>query len=91
LRSVKPGSFLEKCFAKEVFKYSNIQNCLAAYKILTERHGVTPPLHHQPEVNMAIANLTRERPPDPVKYQIQAAPQPQRAARNPRIKLFDHE
>ena len=91
LRSVKPGSFLEKCFAKEVFKYSNVQNCLAAYKILTERHGVTPALHHQPEVNIAIANLTREPRPEPAKYPIKAAPEPQRAARNPRIKLFDHE
>lgn len=88
LRSVKPGSFLEKCFAKEVFKYSNVQNCLVAYKILTERHGITPPLHHQPEVNLAISSLTRERPPDPVKYQLKTAAPVQRAARNPRIKLF---
>lgn len=88
LRSVRPGSFLEKCFAKEVFKYSNIQNCLHAYQILTERHGVTPPLHHQPEVNLAISNLCRVRPPEPAKYQLKAAPAKARAERNPRIKLF---
>src|SRR5580765_689563 len=74
LRSAKPGSFLEKCFAKEVFRYSNIQNCLCAYKILRERHGITPPLHAQPEVNLAISNLSRERPPEPAKYQLTTSP-----------------
>jgi len=89
LRSAKPGSFLEKCFAKEVFRYSNIQNCLCAYKILRERHGITPPLHAQPEVNLAISNLSRERPPEPAKYQLTSAPAKPPAERNPRIKLFD--
>lgn len=89
LRSVKPGSFLEKCFAKEVFKYNNVQNCLYAYKILTERHSFTPPLHQQPEVNLAISNLTREPKPEPAKYEVKSAAAPQRTARNPRIKLFE--
>jgi len=89
LRSAKPGSFLEKCFAKEVFRYSNIQNCLCAYKILRERHGITRPLHAQPEVNLAISNLSRERPPEPAKYQLTTATAKPPAERNPRIKLFD--
>jgi hypothetical protein len=89
LRSAKPGSFLEKCFAKEVFRFNNIQNCLYAYKILTERHGMTPPLHAQPEVNLAISNLNRERPPEPAKYQLTEAPPKPTAERNTRIKLFD--
>jgi len=89
LRSAKPGSFLEKCFAKEIFGYSNIQNCLCAYKILTERHGITPPLHAQPEVNLAISNLNRERPPEPTKYQLPESPAKPPAERNPRIKLFE--
>lgn len=89
LRSARPGSFLEKCFAREVFNYSNIQNCLLAYKILRERHGITPPLHHQPEVNLAISNLTRERPAEPAKYLLTPAPTKAPAERNPRIKLFD--
>jgi len=89
LRSAKPGSFLEKCFAKEVFRYSNIQNCLCAYKILRERHGITPPLHAQPEVNLAISNLSRERPPEPAKYELTTSLAKPPAERNPRIKLFD--
>jgi hypothetical protein len=89
LRSVKPGSFLEKCFAKEVFKYNNVQNCLYAYKVLTERHGITPRLHQQPEVNLAISNLTREPRPEPAKYKVKSAAAQQRTGRNPRIKLFE--
>jgi hypothetical protein len=89
LRSARPGSFLEKCFAKEVFKYNNIQNCLAAYKILHERHGITPPLHRQPEVNLAISNLMRESPPEPAKYQLNSAPIKPTPERNSRIKLFE--
>lgn len=88
LRSVRPGSFLEKCLAKEVYKFNNVQNCLYAYKILTERHGITPPLHKHPEVNLALMNLQRERPPEPAKIELKPAERAQ-PGRNPRIKLFE--
>ena len=90
LRSCRPGSFLERCFAREVFKFNNIQNCLYAYQVLTERHGVNPPVHAQPEVNLAISNLTRERPPEPAKYQLNSSAERPRPERNQRIKLFEH-
>src|SRR5690349_7821583 len=32
LRSVRPGSLLERWFAREVYKFNNVQNCLHAYK-----------------------------------------------------------
>jgi hypothetical protein len=89
LRSSRPGSFLEKCFAREVFQFNNIQNCLYAYTVLKERHGVIPPLHKQPEVNLAISNLSREKPPEPAKYELKSAPAKPPAERNPRIKLFE--
>jgi hypothetical protein len=89
LRSSRPGSFLEKCFAREVYKFNNIQNCLYAYKVLTERHGTTPPLHQQHEVNLAILNLSRVRPPEPAKLQIISQPAPSTPERNQRIKLFE--
>ncbi|HZR19881.1 MAG TPA: hypothetical protein VFE51_21530 [Verrucomicrobiae bacterium] len=89
LRSVRPGSLLERWFAREVFNYNNIQNCLQAYRILTERHGIIPPMHRQPEVNLAISGLTRQPPPEPAKYQVpQAAPKTPPAG-NSRIKLFE--
>ena len=88
LRSSRAGSFLEKAFAKEVYKFNNVQNCLHAYKVLTERHRFTPPLHQQPEVNLAILNLTRQPPPEPAKLQIASASTPAAPERNRRIKLF---
>lgn len=88
LRSVRPGSFLEKCFAKEVYNYNNIQNCVHAYTILKERHGVTLPPHKHPEVNLAIMNLSRERAPEPAKLQLKPAEKPALPARNYRIRLF---
>jgi len=88
LRSARPGSFLEKLFAREVYNYNNIQNCLHAYRILKDRHHWTPPPHRQPEVNLAIMSLTREPPPDPKKYEVKSLPPPTTPQRNQRIKLF---
>lgn len=88
LRSAKPGSFLEKLFAREVYKYNNIQNCLHAYRILKERHHSIPPVHQQPEVNLAIMSLTREPSPEPKKYEVKSVPPPTTPQRNQRIKLF---
>src|SRR5512133_855610 len=70
LRSSRPGSLLERWFAREVYRFNNVQNCLHAYKVLTERHRTTPPVHAQPEVNLAILNLTRERPPEPARLRL---------------------
>jgi hypothetical protein len=88
LRSVRPRSFLERCFAREVYRFNNIQNCLHAYKILTERHGVVPPLHQHPEVNLAIMNLNRQPPPEPATIPLRPGAPPARPARNSRIRLF---
>lgn len=89
LRSVRPGSLLEKWFAREVYRYNNIQNCLLAYTILKERHGETPPPHKQPEVNLAILSLTRQPAPEAPKLKVESNAAPPRLERNRRIKLFD--
>lgn len=88
LRSARPGSFLEKMFAREVYNYNNIQNCLAAYRILKERHHCIPPPHGQPEVNLAILSLTREPAPERKKLEVKPLPPPTVPQRNRRIKLF---
>jgi hypothetical protein len=88
LRSVRPGSFLERCFAREVYQYNNIQNCLHAYTILKERHRVSPPLHKHSEVNLAIMSLNRERPPEPARLQVKPTKPASPPQRNERIKPF---
>ncbi len=89
LRSARPGSLLEKLFAREVYRYNNIKNCLLAYTILKERHGETPAPHRNPEVNLAILNLTRLPHPEPSKLEVKPNATPVRMERNPRIKLFE--
>jgi hypothetical protein len=89
LRSIRPGSLLEKWFAREVYHFNNVQNCLHAYTILKERHGIILPLHRQPEVNLAIVSLDRKPPPEPAKLQLTPAEAPAQPARNPQIKLFE--
>ena len=89
LRSVRPGSLLEKWFAREVYHFNNIQNCLHAYTILKERHGIILPLHKQAEVNLAIVSLDRKPPPEPAKVPLKPSEPAPPPARNPRIKLFE--
>jgi hypothetical protein len=89
LRNCRPGSLLEKWFAREVFNYNNIKNCLHAYTILKERHDVTPPLHRLPEVNLAIRSLTRVRPPEASTVELKPTPFEIKLERNPSIRLFD--
>ena len=88
LHSARPGSYLEKCFAREVYGFNNIQHCLAAYRILRDRHGVAPPWHRHPEVNLAVAGLNRVSPPEPARVRVVPFPLPALPARDPRIKLF---
>jgi hypothetical protein len=89
LRSARPGSLPEKLFAREVYRYNNITNCLHAYTILKERHGETPPPHRNPEVNLAIMSLNRAPHPEPSKLEVKTNAAPVRLERNPSIKLFE--
>jgi hypothetical protein len=83
LLSARPGSFLEKCFAREVLKFSNIQNCLYAYKVLTQRHGIIPSLHQYPELNLAIPSLNRKYSPEPPRCELKSLPPLLAAEHNP--------
>jgi hypothetical protein len=87
LKNAKPGSWLEKVYAREVFKFGNAQNCLAAYEILL-RHRVDPGAHPNPEVNLLLMSHYRAPKSDPDKIAVPpAAPPP--VTRDPRIRLFD--
>jgi hypothetical protein len=91
LRSVRPGSLLERWFAREVYRYHNVQNCLHAYRLLVERHGRTPPPH--PDLEVRLALLQSQREPNPVPTTTFALkPDAGRVElkRNPDIKLFEN-
>lgn len=87
LKHAKPGSWLEKVFAREVFKFDNIQNAVQAYRAL-ERHGIDPRPHHTAEVNVLLMSMDREVRPDPPMLAVPKADEPP-LKRNRKIKLFD--
>jgi len=88
LKSARPGSWLEKVYALEVFKFDNAQHCMMAYEVL-QRRGIDPRPHHNPEVNMVLLSLDRRVKPEPEKISVPPAPTAPPMKRDRRIKLFD--
>lgn len=90
LRHARPGSWLEKVFAREVWRFDNAENCLRAWHVLRAR-GLHPPPHRRPEVHLLILSAQRERLPDPNRLEVPAAPPPPPPERDPRIRLFQSQ
>lgn len=88
LKNAKPGSWLEKVFALEVFRFDNFQHCMHAFKALRQ-HGIDPRPHHNPEVNIILASLDRQVRPEVEVLPIPEAPPPPPLKRDRRIKLFE--
>lgn len=85
--NARAGSWLEKVFAREVFRFNHTQRCVEAYQAL-RRHGIDPRPHHNQEVNILL--LALEKPPRPEASTVavpQASP-PAPVQRNPRVRLF---
>ncbi|HUL51181.1 MAG TPA: hypothetical protein VLU94_01220 [Candidatus Nitrosotalea sp.] len=88
LKNAKPGSWLEKVFAFEVFRFDNFQHCMLAFQTL-RRHGIDPRPHHNPEVNIILASLDRQVRPESEILPVPEAPPPPPLRRDRRIQLFD--
>ena len=87
MRSSRSGSWLEKVFAREVFRFHNTQHCVQAYEIL-KQHGIDPRPHPKHEINMILLSMERApRPEAEVLAVPPAAPSPP-LKRNPSIRLF---
>ena len=84
----RPGTWWEKIYAREVFRFGNAQHCIDAYYALL-RCGVKPRPHPSPEICIIIHSLEREPglPPRPVR--VPKFPPPLSPLRDPRIKLWD--
>ncbi len=87
-RNARPGSWLEKVFAREVFRFNNIQNCVQAYLAL-KRHGIDPRPHASQEINIVLLSMEREPHPEPAILAVPAARKTSALKRNPRIRLFE--
>ena len=86
LANTVEGSWLEKVYAREVFKFNNVQNCLKAFTAL-KRHGIDPRPHHTPTVNLSITSLEHEIKDAPALLGVPQAPPPPAVKRNKRIQL----
>jgi hypothetical protein len=82
----RPGSWLEKVYAREVFKFNNAENCLKAFQAL-QRHGIDPRPHKSADVNMVLVSLDRSVAPDPERMPVPEAPPPAQPKRDPRIRI----
>jgi hypothetical protein len=88
MNNSRAGSWLERAFAREVWHFNNVANCVRAHGILRLRHDEDPGPHEQGDVNMALMAHLREPAPDPGLLTVpEAAPMPL-PRRNSRIRLF---
>jgi hypothetical protein len=88
LTNARPGSWLEKVYAWEVFKFDNARHCMEAYEAL-RWHGIDPRPHRNPEVNMVLISLEREVRPPAETIIVPPAPPPPPLKRDRRISLFE--
>ena len=86
LKNAFPGTWLEKVFAREVYRFNNTQNCVLAYETL-QRHGIHVPSHEHPEINIALSALARPPKPEASILPVPPAGPPPPPKRNPRIEL----
>ena len=86
LAHAKPGSWLEKVYAREVFRFNNAENCMKAFQALM-RHGIDPRPHANPDVNIVLLSIDRAAAPDPVKLDVPSAPPPPPLERDRRIRI----
>jgi hypothetical protein len=86
LAHTREGSWLEKIYAREVFRFNNAENCLKAFRAL-QRHGIDPRPHSNPDVNIVLVSLERSVAPEPEKVPVPQAPPAPPVQRDPRIRI----
>lgn len=87
LKNARPGGWWERIYAREVYRFGNARDCILAFHAL-KRHGVDPPLHTNPEINVVLQSLEREVKPTPDPLPVPPAPPVETLKRNTRIRLF---
>lgn len=85
LNHARPGSWLELVFAREVYRFNNLQNCMQAFRVLRGR-GVMPQPHPNTEINLVLMSLEKAAKPDAAVLPVPTSSAPQ-LKRNLRIQL----
>lgn len=86
MANARPGSWLEKVYAREVFKFNNAEQCMKAFHIL-RRHGIDPRPHLSADVNMVLMSTERSVAADPQIVRVPPAPPPAPLERDKRIRI----
>ena len=87
LRCATPGTWLEKVFAAEVWRFDNLQNCRRALEVLS-RHRLFPTAHTNQDVNILLLGTERPISPQRPPLPLFATPALPLARRDSRIRLF---
>lgn len=88
MKNARPGSWTERLFAREVWRFDNVQNALAAHDIL-RRHGLEPKPHANSQVMWQLSVREMQATPAREPVPLPAAPPPAPLRRNPNISLFE--
>ena len=88
LRQTRTGSWWEKVFALEVFRFGNAQNSLKAADILRDRHQIDLDKHDLASITMALRKRERVAAPPRAPKPLPKAPLTEKPKRNQRIRLF---
>lgn len=87
MNNARPGSWLEFVYAREVFRFNNLDNCVKAFQIMRQR-GHTPPPHANADIQFYLTSLeVAARPGTPTVAVPPTTDPPLR--RNLRIRLHD--
>lgn len=87
MRNAKRGSWLEKMFAREVYRFDNQQNCVEAKEVL-QRHGLGVGRHWSEEINLGILAGRKRNRPAPPTLSLPQVSHTLNSRRNPKIQLF---
>ena len=90
LKNAKPDSWLEKVYAREVWRFNHSENCVKAFEAL-QRHGIDPRPHHHNEVNIALVSRERRVTPDRPPMEVPPGPPAPKLERNERIRIGKQE
>ena len=86
LKNAKHDSWLEKIYAREVWRFNHTENCVRAFQVL-QRHGIDPRPHNNNEVNIALVSLDRRVAPERTPLEVPPAPRAPTLERDERIRL----
>lgn len=86
LQNARPGSYLQRHFARKVYGFMNARRCLEAFSILKSL-GCEPPKHREQSINSIILAFDKPGSNPVEKVFVPNLPPPTELVRNPRISL----